>query len=77
MIYELRVYHTVPGRLPALVKRFDTITCGLFEKHGIKQVGFWTVVIGNRAPTWSTCCNSNHWPIARKNGAPSPSTPNG
>ena len=46
MIYELRVYHTVPGRLPALVKRFDTITCGLFEKHGIKQVGFWTVVIG-------------------------------
>jgi hypothetical protein len=46
MIYELRVYHTVPGRLPALVKRFDTITCALFEKHGIKQVGFWNVVIG-------------------------------
>ena len=46
MIYELRVYHTVPGRLPALVKRFDTITLGLFEKHGIKQVGFWNVVIG-------------------------------
>jgi hypothetical protein len=46
MIYELRVYHTVPGRLPALVKRFDTITCDLFEKHGIKQVGFWNVVIG-------------------------------
>ena len=46
MIYELRVYHTVPGRLPALVKRFDTITVGLFEKHGIKQVGFWNVVIG-------------------------------
>ena len=46
MIYELRVYHTVPGRLPALVKRFDTITLGLFEKHGIKQVGFWNVLIG-------------------------------
>ncbi len=46
MVYELRVYHTVPGRLPALVKRFDTVTCRLFEKHGIKQVGFWTVAIG-------------------------------
>ena len=26
MIYELRVYHCVPGRLPDLMKRFDTIT---------------------------------------------------
>jgi NIPSNAP len=46
MIHELRVYHPVPGRLPALIKRFDTVTCRLFEKHGIKQVGFWTVTIG-------------------------------
>jgi hypothetical protein len=46
MIYELRVYHCVPGRLPALLKRFDTITLKLWEKHGIKQAGFWTVAIG-------------------------------
>lgn len=46
MIYELRVYHCVPGRLPALLKRFETITLGLWEKHGIKQAGFWTVAIG-------------------------------
>jgi hypothetical protein len=46
MVYELRVYHCVPGRLPAILKRFDTVTCRLFEKHGIKQVGFWTVAIG-------------------------------
>jgi len=26
MIYELRIYHCVSGRLPALVKRFETIT---------------------------------------------------
>jgi hypothetical protein len=26
MIYELRVYHCVPGRLPDLNKRFETIT---------------------------------------------------
>jgi hypothetical protein len=42
MIYELRIYHCLAGRLPALVERFNTLTCRLFEKHGIKQVGFWT-----------------------------------
>jgi NIPSNAP len=46
LIYELRVYHCVPGRLPALVKRFETITLGLWARHGIRQAGFWTVVVG-------------------------------
>jgi hypothetical protein len=46
MIYESRVYHCVPGRLPALLKRFDTVTLKLFEKHGIRQAGFFTTLIG-------------------------------
>jgi len=46
MIHELRVFHCVPGRLPALLKRFETHTLRLFEKHEIKQLGFWTVAIG-------------------------------
>jgi hypothetical protein len=46
MIYELRVYHCLPGRLPALLKRFETVTIRLFERHGIKQLGFWTVAVG-------------------------------
>jgi hypothetical protein len=46
MIYELRVYHCLPGKVAALSKRFETITVRLFEKHGIQQVGFWTVTIG-------------------------------
>ncbi|MBX6368280.1 MAG: NIPSNAP family protein [Rhodospirillales bacterium] len=46
MIYELRVYHCMPGRLPDLNRRFDTITLKLWQKHGIRQVGFWTVLIG-------------------------------
>ena len=29
MIYELRIYHCIPGRLPALLKRFETITLDL------------------------------------------------
>ena len=46
MIYELRVYRCVPGRLPALLKRFDTVTLKLWEKHGIRQAGFFTTLIG-------------------------------
>jgi hypothetical protein len=46
MIHELRVYRCVPGRLPALLKRFDTITLKIWERHGIRQAGFWTTVIG-------------------------------
>jgi hypothetical protein len=47
MIHELRVFHCVAGRLPALLKRFENDTLRLFEKHGIKQLGFWTVAIGD------------------------------
>ena len=47
MIYELRIYHCVSGRLPDLLKRFDTITLKLWDKHGIKQAGFWTVLVGD------------------------------
>ena len=47
MIHELRVYHCVPGRLPALLNRFETITLKLWEKHGIRQAGFWTVLVGD------------------------------
>ena len=37
MIYEMRIYRCVPGRLPALLKRFETVTLKVWEKHGIKQ----------------------------------------
>ncbi len=46
MIYELRVYDCVPGKLPALLKRFDTITLKIWERHGIRQAGFWTTLVG-------------------------------
>ena len=47
MIHELRIYHCVPGRLQALLNRFDTITLKLWEKHGIRQAGFWTMLVGD------------------------------
>jgi hypothetical protein len=46
MIHELRIYRCVPGRLPALLKRFETVTLKIWERHGIRQAGFWTVQIG-------------------------------
>jgi len=46
MIYELRIYDCVPGKMPALLKRFDEITLDVWAKHGIRQAGFWTTVIG-------------------------------
>ena len=47
MIHELRIYHCVPGRLPNLLKRFETVTLKLWDKHGIRQAGFWTVLVGS------------------------------
>ena len=47
MIHELRIYHCLSGRLPALLNRFDTITLKIWERHGIRQAGFWTVAIGD------------------------------
>ena len=46
MIHELRVYHTASGKLPELLNRFETITLKIWESHGIRQAGFWTVAIG-------------------------------
>ena len=46
MLYELRVYQPVPGRMPALLARFRDQTVAIWEKHGIRAVGFWTTLIG-------------------------------
>jgi hypothetical protein len=46
MIIELRVYHCLPGRLPALNERFQNVTLKLWEKYGIEQAGFFTTLAG-------------------------------
>jgi len=46
VIYELRIYECVPGRLPNLHKRFETITLKIWERMGIKQAGFWIADVG-------------------------------
>jgi NIPSNAP len=41
-VYELRVYHANEGKLDDLLKRFREHTTKLFEKHGMKNVAYWT-----------------------------------
>jgi hypothetical protein len=41
-VYELRVYHAYEGKLDDLLRRFREHTMKLFEKHGMKNVAYWT-----------------------------------
>jgi hypothetical protein len=41
-VYELRIYHTYEGKLDDLLRRFRDHTMQLFEKHGIKNIAYWT-----------------------------------
>ena len=81
MIYELRIYTCLPGRLPALLKRFDTATLSIWQKHGIRQAGFWTTMVGpsnndltymiawesleERQRKWSAFTSDPEWHAAR------------
>jgi len=43
-VYELRVYQAAPGRLAELLARFREHTAKLFDRHGMKNVAYWTPV---------------------------------
>jgi hypothetical protein len=43
-VYELRIYHVVPGKLNSLVARFRDYTDKLFARHGMKSVAYWTAL---------------------------------
>ncbi len=48
MIHELRIYTAHPGKMGALLERFRDHTTELFEKHGIRNVGYWLNAVGGR-----------------------------
>ena len=41
-VFELRLYTTPPGKLPNLHARFQNHTMGLFAKHGMTHIAYWT-----------------------------------
>jgi hypothetical protein len=46
MIYELRIYTAQPGRMSDLLARFENHTNRIWARYGIRQVGFWTTIVG-------------------------------
>jgi hypothetical protein len=40
-VFELRVYHSVPGKLPALESRFRDTASKLLAKHDLNAVSYW------------------------------------
>jgi NIPSNAP len=40
-VFELRIYHAVPGKVPALQARFRDTTSKLLAKHDLNVVGYW------------------------------------
>ena len=77
IIYETRIYETHPGKLPALNDRFRNHTMKIFEKHGIKNIGYWTSNVGefsdrltyiiafedqgHRESAWAAFSNDPEW----------------
>ena len=49
-VFELRVYHTVPGKVPALESRFRDTASKLLAKHDLPAVGYW---VPEGAPAWN------------------------
>jgi len=43
-VYELRIYHAVPGKLDSLLARFRDHTDKLFAKHGMRSLAYWTAL---------------------------------
>ena len=41
-VFELRVYHALPGKLPAMESRFRETTSKLLAKHRLNVIGYWT-----------------------------------
>src|SRR6266700_1492442 len=41
-LFELRVYHTFPGKLPVLQANFRDHNVAFLKKHGITSIGYWT-----------------------------------
>jgi NIPSNAP len=48
-VFELRIYHALPGKVPALESRFRDTTSKLLAKHDLDVVGYW---VPEDAPAW-------------------------
>lgn len=49
LVYELRTYTATPGNLDKLLARFREHTMRIFEKHGMKNIGYWIPIEGEES----------------------------
>jgi hypothetical protein len=49
MLYELRRYDVAAGKLPALIDRFGSFSVNKWKDYGIRLVGFWTPLFGEKS----------------------------
>ncbi len=76
MLYELRSYYVVPGRMPDTLARFRDHTTKIFDRLGITNVGYWIEAVGrndrhtsliacddmvDRAEKWEKFVNDPEW----------------
>ena len=40
-VFELRVYHAVPGKLPVMESRFRDRTSKILARHNLNVIGYW------------------------------------
>ena len=40
-VFELRIYHAVPGKLPVMESRFRDKTSRILARHNLRVVGYW------------------------------------
>ncbi|RXR26454.1 NIPSNAP family protein [Sphingobium fluviale] len=46
MLHELRIYEAMPGRLGDLHRRFTDVTLSIWERLGVRPLGFWNCLVG-------------------------------
>ena len=81
MIYEMRSYEAVAGKMPDIHREFSEVVTKIFEKHEFRPIGFWTELIGDNtkmhyllawqdtsemASKWSAFRTDPDWIKARK-----------
>jgi NIPSNAP protein len=49
-VFELRIYHALPGKLPAMESRFRDTTSKLLVKHDLNVIGYW--IPDSKSPAW-------------------------
>lgn len=49
MIVELRIYEVMPGKMGAMLERFETVTLPILARIGICPIGFWTTLVGEKS----------------------------